>query len=558
MKKQNSNKFSSWRNSRSDTTSIAYNMATDVVADPDGTFWIATFSCGIEHFDRIKNTFTHYKFPLSNPDYLSLNIVLCLYQDDENSLWAGTFGGLVHFDKTSKKLKVFSIKDGMSDNSVYGILEDGKHNLWLSTGNGITRFNHKTGECKTFGVNNGLQGYSFNQGAFERTIDGELFFGGEGGINSFFPDLIKHAENPPKIAITGVKIFDKDTRFEQSYYTGVPLDLPYYKNFLEIAFSAFDFSSPEVNRYSYYLEGLEKTWQAATPDHIVKYSNLAPGEYIFHVRAANSEGVWNNKSADLKISIRPPFWAAVWFRVLIVLAVLLAILFLYIRRVRYLQRETLIQQNFSKQLIELQEDERKRIASELHDELGQNLLIINNHAKIGLRDISSENIEKQLTQISETALASINEVRNIAYNLHPYQLDDLGLNNTVESLTKKIAGTTGIIFTVNLEQREKGIGPEAEINVFRIIQESINNAVKHAAAKNVTIKLHYREQMLHLNISDDGMGMNKEKLDRVLKNSSGFGLKGIQERVRHQKGSFSISSTENEGTNLHIKLPVPN
>jgi signal transduction histidine kinase len=172
------------------------------------------------------------------------------------------------------------------------------------------------------------------------------------------------------------------------------------------------------------------------------------------VKGSNNNGVWNEAGISLKIIIHPAVWQRLWIRVLFFTA-LLAIAFYSINhRLKRLRKEKQNQQIFSMKLIEAQENERKRIASELHDGLGQNLLIISNLAQVGLRNSDIDFTKKQLTNITENAQESIEEVRRIAHNLHPYQLDELGLSSALQSMLKKLSDTTSLNLSTYIENIE--------------------------------------------------------------------------------------------------------
>lgn len=212
------------------------------------------------------------------------------------------------------------------------------------------------------------------------------------------------------------------------------------------------------------------------------------------------------------------------------------------------------QQSFTKQLIASQEEERKRIAGDLHDNLGQDILLIKNRAQLGLQ---GENLDpftiEQLTDINNSTSEMLNIVREISFNLRPAHLERLGLTETVISLISKVSDTTQINFSNNIDNIDNLLPVDAEINFFRIIQESISNIVKHSDSRNAEINIFIMEQQILVEIIDDGKGF---ELKKEIENAGGFGLKNIQNRVEILKGELIINSQNSMGTKLIIKIPL--
>ena len=244
------------------------------------------------------------------------------------------------------------------------------------------------------------------------------------------------------------------------------------------------FTKAEYVRFSYRLAGVDKDWIEAGPRRSAYYAHLPPGAYTFKVIAANSDGVWNNDGATLSIVVRPPFWRTWWFATLAMLFIAGAAILIYEGRLARLRRAHAAQESFSRRLIESQERERKRIAGELHDSLGQNLLIIKNRALLG-DQVSTQHqpAREQFAEINASASQAIDEVRAIAYNLRPYHLDRLGLTATLEDMIDRVATSSGIHFSSVVAPLDDLFSKEAEISVYRIVQESLNNIVTCAGIR---------------------------------------------------------------------------
>lgn len=221
-----------------------------------------------------------------------------------------------------------------------------------------------------------------------------------------------------------------------------------------------------------------------------------------------------------------------------------------------IRNEKTAKETFTKNLIKSQEEERKRIAGELHDSLGQELLIIKNRSILALENIGDEkSIRKHFNEISSLSTQAINEVREITYNLRPFQLDRIGLTKAIQSLVTRAESSSEINFKIYADEIDNVFPKELEINVYRMIQEGINNIIKHSQAASVIITISKEEKEVLILIQDDGIGfsISEENSDSKKK---GMGLIGINERAMLFKGEMEIDSAPGKGTKVKITLPL--
>lgn len=209
-------------------------------------------------------------------------------------------------------------------------------------------------------------------------------------------------------------------------------------------------------------------------------------------------------------------------------------------------------------LLRLQDEERKRIAGELHDSLGQSLAIIRNRASICLRDVNNtDRVAEHLHEISTTAAASIDEVREIAHNLRPFELDQLGLTKAVRSMARRVSDSSGIRVVADVDLDRTKLSPEDETSVYRIVQEALNNVVRHAAASEARVSIGREGPDLVVTVSDDGRGVGPSDGRAGPANGDGFGLAAMAERARMLGGSFEVGSPSARGTTVKVTFPVP-
>jgi signal transduction histidine kinase len=330
---------------------------------------------------------------------------------------------------------------------------------------------------------------------------------------------------------------------------------PMQKNF-EIQYTALSFINSENLRFKYKLEGLDQDWVEAGTRRTAYFSHAPPGEYTFKVIASNSDGVWNTEGQSLRIVVAPPFYRTWWFLTLIGLVVAGLVLLIYESRVWRLKQAKAEQQAFSRQLIASQEGERKRIAAELHDSLGQSLLIIKNRAALGLEAPQVPHpATEQFEEINDMASQAINEMRTIAYALRPSHLDRLGLTDVIEEMIEKAAGASGIQFSADIAQLDGFFTKEDEINFYRIIQESVNNIIKHSQATKANVEIWIESGQIHISVSDNGRGfMTDAQVGEAA--PQGLGLTGMTERARMLGGAYNVKSAPGQGTTVSIRIPA--
>jgi signal transduction histidine kinase len=201
-------------------------------------------------------------------------------------------------------------------------------------------------------------------------------------------------------------------------------------------------------------------------------------------------------------------------------------------------------------LIDSQEQERKRIAGALHDSLGQNLLIIKNKALSGIKNPQKN--PELIADISEISSSSLQEVREISYNLHPYQLEQLGLTKAIESIIDRASKSVSLIFKYELDNIDKLFSPETEINIFRMIQECINNILKHSGASEADVSVLKSTNEVSINIKDNGMGFDI----LTARSKRGLGLMSLYERAKMSDATVEIDSRHGKGTFINITITI--
>jgi len=331
------------------------------------------------------------------------------------------------------------------------------------------------------------------------------------------------------------------------------------ENSCEINFIGISFKDEGAIRYRYRLTGTETEWQGPTLNNSITYGHLDPGSYRFEVNAINIDGVESGKPASIAIMIHPPYWQTWWFRSAVVMLFLAVGPSIYYVRVSKMKKAQLVQQAFSRQLMESQEAERRRVARELHDDIGQELTVISARARRGVKIATEDKARGQFVLIIDSAGRALESIREIASNLSPYHLEQVGLSGSIRGMVTKIASLTDIRFTLGIDLLDSKLAKESEIHLYRIVQECVSNIVKHSEASEARISMKLHDHALEITIADNGKGFDPAaRAVSTDQRRRGFGLSGVTERVTLLKGTVSFESAIGSGTTNRITVPLEN
>src|SRR5471032_2791635 len=340
-----------FRHDPSDSASLADNVVRPILEDHRGRLWIGTFN-GLDLLDRATGRFRHYRRDPNDSSSLSHDEVHYLYEDPHGTIWVGTAAGLnrmetgidgaVHFHRYLRK-------DGMADDAIASILPDDHGNLWMSTNTGISKLDIDTALFRNYGGADGTIEGAYFDGSALRTPDGTLYFGGFNGVTAFAPGAVRENSVAPTVAITDFQIFNKSIRAGHGDHPNVlktaiehtsALTLSESDSVFSFEFAALHYAAPQRNRFAYQLQGFDRDWVVTdATKRYATYTNLDAGHYVFRVKAANKDGIWNDNAATIDITIEPPFWKTWWFRSLAALLACGAAYASYHVRMRALRRQ---------------------------------------------------------------------------------------------------------------------------------------------------------------------------------------------------------------------------
>jgi len=535
---------------------LSHDRVISLFEDRSGVLWIGTFQ-GLTRFEA--GRFRAYR----EADGFIGNAVRAFHEDADGYLWVGTYdGGLYRL--ANGRLTRFTRKEGLHDNGVFQILEDANGFFWMGSNRGISRVSRnelndvaegrrRSVTAVALGPADGLSSVEVNGGAQPSGLiasDGRLWFPTMGGVAVIDPAVFKARSKPPPAIIEEVRVAGEPIDFAG----GVRLS---GGRAFEVRFTAPSFVKPLQVRFRYRVLGLDDRWTDAGDRRTIAFHGIAPGSYRFEVMAASHDGVWNTTGSHVQIVVVPPFWRTWWFMGLMLAAAVSIAFAGHDRRVRQLRRLHALQEKFSRQLIDSQERDRQRISNEMHDSLGQHMAIIRKKARAGQEMVMDRMVvEETFDEIAALAERASAEMTEIAYAVRPYHLDTLGLSKTIETMVRKVGKACDIQLSADIGFIDDAFPDDAQIHLFRIVQEGVSNIVKHSGATRGSVILSRRPGSIEITVHDDGRGFSPDVPGDGRQAMHGAGLAGIRERTRILGGRVDIQSSARTGTTLTVTIPL--
>lgn len=582
-----------WRNDKNDSLTLSHNDIWTLHKDFRGRIWVGTNGGGLNLYNSEKqNGFYCWNSAHKNEQTLSSNSIFTICEstteskpDNQTILWIGTANGLNKFvikndsgssdgSKLNVEIKYYTVEDGLSDNAIESVIEDESGNLWIGTSTGISFFDIKDEHFTNYTIADGLSGSSFNSSAALKTSDGVMLFGCTAGLNFFNPDKIKKSEYSPPVIITDFKIHNQpvgnknNSEFGAGMFNSKEVSLSYNQNDFSFQFTSLDYNAPEVNQYAYMMEGFDNDWIYGGKRRFVTYTNLDPGEYVFMVKATNSDGLWSDHIAKIFIVIHPPFWLTWWAYTIYSLTFIGVLAFIRaaeIKRRKRKEDERLRREREDARLREAelkaknieQEKEiekqkiRNRIAQDLHDEIGSNLSSISLMSELIQKDENTNpDTSEKLKRIQKVAKGSMQSIRDIVWLTNPSSDSLKDLISKMKEVADNTLGKFNLSFDYPKDLPNINLLPETKRNIFFIYKEALNNIVKHAEAKRVEIRFEIEPQTIFLSIRDDGKGFS------TTASFGGNGFKNIRSRAKEINADLKFESRPGSGTILELSAKI--
>ncbi len=566
---------------------LGNEMVVKISKFSGGRLLIAT-STNFQIFSPDENHFVTYAADPQNENSLSYPRVTDFLIESDSCIWIGTPNGLNRFNPINNSFIRYYEKEGLPDNYIKGIEEDKQGVLWITTNNGVCRFDSRKGKFKNFTRADGFQSNEFSERSIFKTLEGEILIGGTKGFNILYPEKITENKVIPEVVITDLKIFNKSARagsssvLKKNISELESLSLSHLLTVMTFNFAVMDFSAPEKNQYAYMLENFDKEWIYSGNKSEVTYTNLNPGDYIFHVKGSNNDGLWNEKGTSLKITILPPWWLTWWSKLIGSFLVVLILASIYFIRVSQLERQkTLLEKTVSiktEELKKLNASKDKFFSIIAHD--------LKNpfNAIIGFSEMLNEELNSDQSSrsheyahlINVSAVQTLKLLENLLewaksqrgkISFDPQQL---AVNELVEEellLLKDMAIGKNIQLN-NLINTQLTV--MADRNMLKtVLRNLISNAIKFTYRNGkVEVKASVNNDMVEIAVCDNGMGMSevtRAQLFRIDANVSskgtenekgtGLGLFLCKEFVEKHGGKIWAESEQGKGSVFHFKLP---
>ncbi len=585
--KRKSNEFIHHVYDEQNTSGISHQRVRKIFIDHKGTFWICT-ERGLNRvimekagdYENIRfETYTREKYYDRG---LINDFIFSICETKPGTLWLGTAMGLIKMDVEKKSFQYYGIEEGLADIMIFEVQVDDNGNLWMCHNQGISKLNVAENHFTNYTPGDGIRSNLFIQDASLKDSNGNIYFAGNKGITYFNPDEIKSNPYPPKVAITTLKVLNKDVAVGQEVEGAIILDKnitetkeitfhPSHKTFT-LEFVALHYLAPKKNQYAYKLQGYDKEWNYRDASkRYATYSNLPGGDYTFLLKAANSDGLWMDSPLKLNIHVIPPFWQTWWFRVLaIILVVALVLLVFHVRtwniRMRNIilskevKQRTLIQSELEKKNAELE-----RFTYTVSHDLKSPLITIKGFLGLLKEDIEQndkEGIQNDLRTINKASdqmqhllddLLEISRIGRIVNNMEP-----LKANEIVEdalALFKKRITDQGI--QVEIEQDLPTIIVD-KVRMMEVFQNLIGNAIKfmgNSKEKRINIGISQIDDGPAFFVRDTGSGIKPEFGEKVFElferlqpniEGTGIGLAIVKRIIEVHNGKIWVES-EGEG-----------
>ncbi len=506
--------------------------------------------------------------------------VQCFLESSTGTVWIGTRSGLYGYDPQSGNLEYFDSSFGFPSNVIHGIEEDSYGRLWISTDNGLSCFNPYSDTVRNYTANDGLQSNLFNTNANCRSSDGVMYFGGINGISSFSPENLKDNPYSPNPVLTRLKVLnrvilpdDGSGILDESISTVSSITLKHQHNYFSLDFSVPDYLSNGHSSFAYCLEGFDREWNVLNGQRSVSYSNLSPGKYRFLLKAANSDGKWNEEPTVLEIRVKP-----VWYRSILayIMFSLLAVATVY-AVVRFVLERTRMENSLR---LEKQENEnneelnqmKMRFFINISHELRNPLTLILDPLKELIDKASDLSMRKQLKYVEKNARRMLHLVNQ----LMDYRRAELGvfrLKVREEDVSRIVRESWSYYENIARNKKLKynfisGVGDrkmyvDAQY-LDLIVNNLLSNAFKYTDEGSISVELSGEAGRLVLRVRDTGIGIAESERNRIFERfyqldsnhiGSGIGLSLVHRLVELHHGEISIESTLGEGSCFIVSLP---
>lgn len=581
-----------------------------ILVDHKNVIWVATTSGLFKRPANSNSAFSKVALKTTsdeqNPVKTNIDVIVSLYEDKNQNVWIGTDGaGIWRYTIKDDSIKWFNKEHGLEQETIATIIESNDGRLWMAGNKGLSCFDKERDHITNYDNYDGLLTNDFNFNAAYKDANGTLYFGNYKGVNIVEPTAIPINKKKPEVYFTDFKIYNKsvdihkkDAPLQKVISETGKLTLNHRQAVFTIEFMGINFTRPEKNQYAYYLEGLEDTWNYVGNTRSATYTNLSPGEYVFKVKAANNDGIWNDQVKTLQLSILAPWWKTNMAIASYLIMLIMFSSWLYRLLRERIREKRLVQLERAKRIQEEELNDRKiQFFTNISHEFRTPLTLILNplndimtNSSYELPKIVHEKhniVYKNATRLKRL-IDELMDFRKLQLRKFSIKVSEIDAHTFVREITnhfKEEAKLKNIAMLVEWDKMPISLWSDPGMlekvifnilsNAFKVTPENgtitigitqcINDVVFTLIDKNHSLPA------VEIYIEDTGSGIDQEEVKKIfdrfyqVKNmnsqyygGTGIGLEVVKNFVDLLKGEITVESEESVGTKFRIFLPLGN
>ncbi|TKG96467.1 response regulator [Puteibacter caeruleilacunae] len=553
-----------------------------IIVDRAGNIWLGT-SSGVNKIDRKTQKVSRYKRENEEHFTLSGNRVNSLFEDRKGNIWVGTDGsGLNCIVEGKSQCLAYGKKDGLPSDVIRGICEGDDGNIWFTTNKGLVRMDSETSSFNVFDFTDGLVNNQYIDESIFNDSNGRILCGGEVGIDYFYPQKIVPLSVLPNVVINGFFYDDKPVVFEER--EGIisriinnmdTLEFKHNESYFSFGFTGIEYTNPNKITYAYKLDGFDDDWKNVSHRQIINYIGVPPGAYEFKVKASNSDKVWNEDVASVRVIVYPSFWQTPWAFLAYALAGGLLVFGIYRYQLnRKLLHNRLVFESRERKRIEELNQLKLRFFTHVSHELRTPLSLIIAPVKELLKRSTDGDFHKELSIINANAeklqvlVNQVLEIRKVeagAIQLHRQTHDIVSFIRSTTEAFQHWARQRAITLEFASDIESLNFSFDREL-IEKVMYNLLSNAMKYTHYQgSVKVSVVKEDDFCKIAIDDTGIGIDEEDQEKLFDmffqvngnaNSSGVGLALCKELVELHGGSIHVTSKAGKGSCFSFLIPL--
>lgn len=510
--------------------------------------WVGTRSNGLsrctmrpvrcQHIDEMSTTTPHF------------NITAIRKLSSGAVAFTTRGGGLYEYNPATQAMLQVNEAVGLNSNITLSVEEDSDGSLWVSSSAGLSRINAERNGIYNYPINALVGLTHFNADSSAGDAQEHLYFGALEGVVQLTKgtDILQHHG---KTLLLSGEVRNKEQMTSVAAGEGVNKVAP--ESVIKLEFALLDYLAGPKD-YQYRLTQTQP-WQSVGQGQQLLLHHLAAGYYQIQIRSRDHAGLWQY-SAPLALRVDPYFWQTWWFQCLILVAGLSLIWWLHRRRTARLAQRNRDLVRLQQQKQHAREQERQHISRELHDEIGQSLTACK--LSLQMQHSVTEDVNAKAKLAGTVALVEkiIHHTRDLTRSLRPPQLDDVGLFVALDNYLETLRDCSDVTLTSQWpSELTDAVQAHSEL-IFRVVQEAVNNALKHAQARSIHVSISYDTSAIEVEVRDDGCGIDSKERRARMSTGQHLGLLGMRERLYEVKGSLTVTSAAGKGCTVRARIPL--